>query len=278
MKAKSVPILMYHSISSGGAPRFRPFAVSPERFAEQMDYLAQTHYTPITVSQLAEVMAGAGEKLPDRPVVITFDDGLADFYAEALPVLRRRQFVATLYILTAYVGGASRWLKREGEAARPMLSWEQVVEVGASGIECGGHTHTHSQLDTLPEAAAYDEIFRCKEILEDHLGRRITSFAYPYGYYSETTRRLVQRAGYSSACAVKFAMSSTADDVFALSRLIVKAEANLDHFKGLLAHGDSAAVTVFRQARTAVWRVVRQRMAPQREMSQPEAVAMEKAR
>src|SRR5690349_566299 len=117
---------MYHSISERATWRFRAYTVTPTAFAEQMSYLARAGYEPITVSQDVELSKRGGTSLPARPVVLTFDDGYEDFYAAALPVLRRHGFVATLYVCTAYIGGTSQWLRWEREDERTMLSWDQL--------------------------------------------------------------------------------------------------------------------------------------------------------
>ena len=111
---KKVPILMYHSISDHASPRFKQFTVSPKSFAEHMAYLHQHKYTPITVTQFVTALWEKGSKLPRRPVVITFDDGFADFYTEDLPVLRQYGFPATLHVATAFINSTSRWLQHEG--------------------------------------------------------------------------------------------------------------------------------------------------------------------
>lgn len=228
----NLPILLYHSISEKVAPPFQKWAVHPKRFSEQLDFLRAEGYTPFTVSQLVE--AGTGGHLPERPVVVTFDDGFADFYTGALPLLKKHEFVATLFLTTDYIGKTSRWLAAEGEGHRPMLSWEQVSELDRCGVECGAHTRSHPQLDTLRRAQARDEIFGSKKALEDNLGKPALSFAYPHGYHSAATKKLVKQAGFSSACAVKHAMSNQTDDPFALARIIVEADTDLRTFKNLL--------------------------------------------
>src|SRR5436853_2185524 len=159
----NIPILMYHSISCRSEGNFRVFTVCPGLFAEHIKYLYEHGYTSLTVTQLVTLLYHNRQSLPKRPVVVTFDDGFADFFTDALPVLKRYNFVATLYITTAFVGGTSSWLWREKEATRPMLTWDQIVEINAQGIECGGHSHTHPQLDLLPLSAARREVVQSKE-------------------------------------------------------------------------------------------------------------------
>ncbi len=255
---KKVPILIYHSISCSTNRKFKQFTVSPELFAEHVAYLHRNKYTAITATQLVNALFQEGAALPEQPVVLTFDDGFADFYTEALPVLKQYGFVATLYVATAFINGTSRWLKREGEATRPMLTWDQLIEISTYGIECGAHSHSHPQLDILSRSAAQDEIVRSKSILEHQLGQEISSFAYPYGYYASTVRQQVREAGYTSACAVKHKMSSETSDPFALARLTVVAGTSSDALASLLTeHRSLDVLTMYKRARTPVWQLVR---------------------
>lgn len=234
---QNIPILMYHSISSYASPRFRPCIVSPEMFDEHLSYLEQYHYTPITVTQFVQAMARGGDGLPPLPVILTFDDGYADFYTIALPALQRHGFIATLYVVTAFVGGTSRWVQHMGEGMRPILTWDQLAEISASGIECAAHTHTHRPLDMLPPVIVRDEIVHSKELLEEHLGQQVSSFAYPYGYYSARVRQIVRAAGYVSACAIKRTMSSLHDDPYALARLAIKPDTDVHALATALSTG-----------------------------------------
>ena len=255
---KKIPILMYHSISEHATQKFRPFAVPPDMFASHMAYLRQHAYTPITVTQFVHTVAHGGTALSARPVVLTFDDGFADFFSEALPVLQQYNFTATLYIATGFMGSMSRWMHSEGEAKRPMLTWDQVSKISASGIECGGHSHWHRQLDTLPLAEARDEIVRCKRLLEDHLGQEVSSFAYPNGYHSTTVKQLVREAGYTSACAVGYAMSSATTDPFALLRLRMGVDTSVDALAELLTQPiPSIVTTIYKRCLASGWRLAR---------------------
>ncbi len=261
-----IPILMYHSLSSSATPGFRQFTVSPALFSEQMAYLHRCRYTPLTVTQFVNARSKGAFALAEHPVILTFDDGFADFFTDALPVLKQYNFTATLYITTAFIGGTSQWMRREKETIRRMLSWQQVREIAKNGIECGAHTHMHPQLDTLSAGAARYEMAHSKALLEDHLGQAVHSFAYPYGYQTARLRQLARETGFSSACAVKHAKSSITGDAFCLPRLMVRADASLDTFVALLEHGAAsplaAARAIYLRARTPAWQLVRRSFAP----------------
>ncbi len=247
---------MYHSVSEGAQPRFRKFTLSPASFAEQMAYLSQQRYTTLTVSEYIAAR-NTGAALPDPGVVLTFDDGFADFYTTALPILQQHRFVSTLYVATAFVNSTSRFLQREHETARRMLSWDQLKEIAGAGIECGAHSHRHEQLDVVPGDVARDEIVRSKKMLEEKLSRAVTSFAYPYGYYHPAIKRLVQAAGYTSACAVRYRLSPMSDDVFALSRLIVTVDTGLEQFIQIVKGRSPQLHPAYERTRAVAWRCLR---------------------
>ena len=83
---------MYRSISNAANARLKKYAANPQHFADQMQYLARNNPAPITVSYFAREVIGASRDLPKHPIVLTFDDGFADFYTNAFPVLRQSKF------------------------------------------------------------------------------------------------------------------------------------------------------------------------------------------
>jgi peptidoglycan/xylan/chitin deacetylase (PgdA/CDA1 family) len=221
-----------------------------------MRWLAEHDYCPVTISTLVSACA-AGAPLPSRTLAITFDDGLRDFLTEAMPVLQRYGFAATLYVVTGYIGKTNGWSRTLGEDGRPMLSWSELLAVSQLGIECGAHTHSHPQLDVLPPADAFAEIRRSKTTLEDHLGCMVRTFAYPHGYASGTTRQLVRQAGFTSACRVRHALSSTEEDPFALSRIIMTSDVRANDLGSLLA-GERLPIAPPRERLLTIgWRLAR---------------------
>jgi peptidoglycan/xylan/chitin deacetylase (PgdA/CDA1 family) len=246
---------MYHSIDTRCADAYRRWTVPPAIFARHMALLADGGHVPITVSQLIALREEA--TLPPRTVVITFDDGLRDFLTGAMPILQRHGFAATLYVVSGCVGQASTWLASVGEGGRAMLGWDELRAIAASGIEIGGHTHRHPQLDVLAPAAAREEIRRCRIVLEDGIGQPVRSFAYPHGYASATTQRLVREAGFTSACRVRHALSSINENRFALSRIVMTADTSELDFKRFL-EGRGLAVAPPRDRLVSTgWRLVR---------------------
>ncbi len=145
----AVPILMYHQIAAGQRSRL---AVTPAAFAAQLADLDAGGFTPVSAAALAAALAGGGPPLPARPVVLTFDDGYADFHAAALPLLASYGFTATLFVTTGWLRpAAGRAVSQPCPA--PALSWSQLAEAAAAGLEIAGHSHSHPQLDRVPAGA-----------------------------------------------------------------------------------------------------------------------------
>lgn len=249
-----LPVLLYHSVAEAVDSHFAQWAVGPEEFGAQMDLLAGEGYQALTVAELGERGWDRPRTMPDRAVAITFDDGFADFYTAAWPHLRRNGLTATVFVTTGYVGSTSAWLSRLGEGDRPLMSWAQVVEIAAAGIECGAHGHNHVQLDAVSPSLAHQEIERSRRALADTIGP-VGSFAYPHGYHSRRVRREVRAAGFTSACAVGDGLASGSDDRYAITRVIVRGGTSIETFARILE--GHAGKRGRRPLRRAAWRALR---------------------
>ena len=161
-------------------------------FAAQLDYLRGAGFTTMTAAELSARQATGIGPLPDRPIVLTFDDGYADFHSRAMPLLDRHGFTATLFVTTGW--GQDADLRRS--APGRMLTRTQLVEAAAAGVEIAAHTRSHPQLDQLPEHLVREELCTSKRWLEDEIGLAVPGLAYPFGYSSALGRQVAREAGY----------------------------------------------------------------------------------
>jgi peptidoglycan/xylan/chitin deacetylase (PgdA/CDA1 family) len=253
LRSHEVPVLMYHEIADATITESK-LAVAPEVFADHMAYLDDAGFTSITAGELARSLARGGAGLPERPVVVTFDDGYGDFYDLALPLLKQHGLVATVFQTTGWVGLTDK-VKR-------MLNWRELAEVAECGIEIGAHTYRHPQLDQLPEKAVREELYAPKSALEDKLGTAVPGIAYPFGYSNTMVRRVAREAGYTYGYSVGNALTTTGADTFALPRLTVKRSTSMDSFRRMVNGLDTVTLqrdrlltkgySVVRRARSSV--------------------------
>jgi peptidoglycan/xylan/chitin deacetylase (PgdA/CDA1 family) len=252
----AVPIAMYHSIAHTTNSRYARFALAPELLRDQLDALVDGGWHTLTVAEYAAARI-SGRPLPANSVALTFDDGFTDFVTVALPMLAERNLRATLYVPTGLVGDASRWMIHEGETDRPLLSWSQLAEVAAVGVEIGAHSHTHPQLDRLPLWRLAAELRRPRELLEDQLQVPVSTFAYPYGYRTAAVRRAVAEAGYLAACAVDDLPADAQDDRYELPRLTVAGGTTAESLMHRLAAPRTVAQTARARVKAPLWRSAR---------------------
>jgi peptidoglycan/xylan/chitin deacetylase (PgdA/CDA1 family) len=251
----TIPILLYHSVSTDPADWIAPYAVTPQDFAHHIELILNSGRTLMTASELSEVLYGR-TVLPPNPVLLTFDDGFADF-ENAAAIMADHSIPSTLYVTTGALRGRGPWPSEMAIPPARMLDWSQLAELAENHVEIGGHTHTHPQLDTLRTRALIEEIRRCKDLLEDQLGHEILSFAYPHGFHSARVVRAVEEAGYNSACAVMNALSSRYDRVLALARLTVRASTTPAQIAEWLAGRGAPVAPYPERFRTVAWRAYR---------------------
>jgi peptidoglycan/xylan/chitin deacetylase (PgdA/CDA1 family) len=252
-----VPVLLYHSVSDQPTGQFGPYTVSRAQLASHLDQVNHLGFSTRTVGQLVAQRA-AGIPLPARTAVITFDDGFADF-DNAWAELTQRGLVATLYVTAGTVGGRSEWLAPLGAEDMAMLSRSQLVNLAADGCEIGAHSMSHPQLDCLTRPAAAAEIRDSKDALEQALGRSVDTFAYPHGYHDRAVKDLVAAAGFSSAAAVRNALSPADDDPFALARVTVTADLGAEQVARVLTGRGAPVARPGERWRTRLWRQERRR-------------------
>lgn len=185
-----VPILTYHYIGNNPNPEDKArdnLSVAPDKFEEELAYLAANGYNAITFDTLYSALSGASPISP-KAVILSFDDGYMDFYYNAFPVLKRYNLHAVVFIPTGLMGGSY------------YLTWDQIKEMDASGlISFQSHSVNHSNLLSLTDEQLKYQLSASKQILQDQLGKGVNTFAYPYGISDQRTWAAVKAAGYVGA-------------------------------------------------------------------------------
>lgn len=255
-----VPILMYHRIADEASALMRRFTVTPREFDAQLALLRRGGFTPLTVSDWVSRCAPGGADqpaMPARPVVLTFDDGFTDFEQHALPLLRRHDAVATLYVVAGRVGQRSGWLPgRDADLA--LLDWNALARLQHAGIEIGSHGLTHRALDGLSEPDIARELTESRRLIGEQLGQMPDSVCYPFGFRDARVRRLARQAGYTSGCAVRYACATPQDDRYDIPRHIVPGGLPPADFDALL-HGHPPPLALWRnRARSHAGQLARQ--------------------
>ncbi|KPH98888.1 polysaccharide deacetylase [Actinobacteria bacterium OK074] len=252
MSEAAVPILMYHAVATDPGDATRALSVTPEAFAEQMALLRDLGCHPLDTADLADRWR-TGKPLPERPVLVTFDDGYEGVHRHALPVLAQHGFTATVFVATGWLRGAHD----TGGALDTMLDWEQVRALAAAGAEIGGHSHTHPQLDQLDDDTLRRELLRCRELVTAELGARPRSFAYPYGYSSRRVRRAVRAAGFEQSLAVGNDLARRRQGPYALRRVTVRRSTGIEEFARLVEGRDISRTFARDRVLTQGYAVVR---------------------
>jgi Polysaccharide deacetylase len=209
----TMAILTYHALDNSGCVLSTP----PRVFAEQMRIL---HELGVSVVPLRDVLcAFDGNATSKNLVAITFDDGFRSAFEYGLPVLQRYGFTATVFLVTDYCGKTNSWPGQPLRVMRrPLLHWVEVREMSEAGIAFGSHTRTHPDLRTVTRRDAEEEMIDSKKAIEDATGRSVKLFAYPYGAYNPTVKRVAQ-LHFSLACTTELDFAGMASDLLALKRI-----------------------------------------------------------
>lgn len=214
-KAHSVPVLMYHHVTpSGGA-----INASPKNFEDQLAWLARHGYASLTTDEFAAHLAG--EPVPEKSILITFDDGYLDNWVYAFPLLKKYGYKATIFLVTSWVNDGpvrpqmgqqplpdtpehAECERRigQGDSDSVILRWSEVKAMQESGlVEFHSHTHTHTRWDKSERAHEKNalmaqELEQSRQALLENLGAVSEHFCWPQGYFDADYVRLAQQAGF----------------------------------------------------------------------------------
>jgi len=224
----TVPIIGYHFLSSSERVRAfdddeLPYVLDARVFGEHLAGLQSAGRSSISLGEYT-----AGQELPPRPIVLTFDDGHASFTEIALELLAEYGRTATLFVLTDLIG-------------RPdYLTRGQLQELSRQGIEIGSHGCSHRPLTAMPVAEMREELTRSKSILEDITGSPVLTLALPHGFGSRAVEDAAKEVGYQAICTSRFGLNSVPCTGFSLNRIGIKNSLSWEALGKLMQPGSMA--------------------------------------
>ena len=205
-------ILFYHGILSKEddlskySPEDRVYLLKEEEFTKHLEYLHSEKWSTISVNQLLESLKNR-TSLPEKSLIISFDDGNQTDYTIALPLLEKFGFKATFFL-------TSDFIDKPGH-----LSKSQILRMSQGGMEFGSHGRTHQFLSTLDEKDLRLELQVSKKVLEEITGKKIDLLSLPGGYYSSKVKRMAQELGYKGICTSKFGLNDIYTNLLELKRI-----------------------------------------------------------
>lgn len=216
----TVPILMYHYVSDPppGADAIRlDLSAPPARFETHLAYLRQAGYETVTMRDLSLALAGQ-ITLPEKPVVISFDDGYRDNYQYAFPLLRQYGYTGIFFVFTQVIDTYNV----------DYLTWEMVQEMHQAGMEFGSHSYRHSDLSERDVDFLVYEILGSKEAIEERIGEPVRFLSYPAGWYDDLTIRVVESANFWGAVTTQWGHQQSYQNRFEMPRLRIRGSDTAD--------------------------------------------------
>ncbi|HEX5145518.1 MAG TPA: polysaccharide deacetylase family protein, partial [Conexibacter sp.] len=223
-----LPILMYHRVAPSGAEATRRWRLHPDQFEAQLRHLRDAGYRSLTFEQW-RAASDRRVTLPARSVLITFDDGYADFPAHALPLLRRYGFQATMFVVTDLVGASNAWDERVGERIE-LMDWPTLLGLREHGVELGSHSSAHRALVSLSAAELAIDLSRSRLRLQERTGEPVRTLCYPFGLNDVGVRAIAGACGFHHAVTTDEWQASFSDELLALPRLEVRGTESLEEF------------------------------------------------
>lgn len=228
-------VLMYHMISEHlpkNKSKFNRLRVKPNEFEKQLNWLSKNGFQSFTLSDLIDL-----EEVPEKSVVITFDDGYEDNFSKALPLLKKYGFKATIYIVLNRFDqnwATDKDLNQSSNElnSEKMLSNEQIKEMIDSGlIEIGSHTLDHVNLPKLSNEEKIRQIKESKEKIEEIFNITCNSFAYPFGFFDKDSVKIVEDFSYTNATTtVNGVFDKTKYSNFEIPRIMISGRQGLFSF------------------------------------------------
>lgn len=195
----NIPIILYHNLNPTVPGSM---TITPQKFEANLKLLQDHGFTFIPLKQAVEYLQGKRDTLPQRPVVLTADDGWESIYTYMYPITKKLNIPTTLFIYPASISSGNHY-----------LSWDQLKELQKSGLfDIQSHTYSHPNFKVAKrqlspstyEQFVQKELFTSKKILEDNIGVKVTLLAWPFGIYNDYLENEAKKAGYVMAFTIGY--------------------------------------------------------------------------
>jgi peptidoglycan/xylan/chitin deacetylase (PgdA/CDA1 family) len=237
-----LPVVLYHGVGHvSRQPPHEHLVVPTEKFEAQIRALARSGHTTIRINELLRWQR-EGVRLPAKPVLITFDDAFEETAEHAFPVLRRYGMTAIAFVITSLCLASGSF---EG---RRVMTREQIKYWAQRGIEFGSHTCTHADLSEADSLAIEREVFSSAREFEEIVGEPASTFAYPYGRWSESVRHMVAKV-YSAAFTCEEGLNLRTTDSRMMRRTMVNPKDTVPEFLARLRYGRNPFGALFKPYR-----------------------------
>ncbi|TGE31764.1 polysaccharide deacetylase family protein [Desulfosporosinus sp. Sb-LF] len=213
---EGVPVLMYHSISTIPG---NSLGVPVKQFTEEIEWLHQQNYHSLSLEEFNQALTNKAP-IPEKPILLTFDDGYEDNYSSAWPILHQNGYRATFFIVTNSVGPG-------------MMNWDQINDLASQGNSIGSHTVHHLDLSKLSSKQQENELSISKQELVNHLDISVQALCFPSGRYNKTTPKLMSKLGYKLGFTTHPGKVHLSDDLSTLKRIRISGGMPLASFQKL---------------------------------------------
>lgn len=218
INSKGIPVLYYHSVRP---TEDNELIISPEKLKEQLEFLKSEGYKSLSLQEFSDYILN-NAPVPEKSVLITFDDGYMDNYDNAFPVLKELNMKAVIFCITFKLDGSY------------YLSNDAIKEMTDYGIDIQSHTVNHDDLSSLNYQDTLTTLKNSKESLESITNSKIYAIAYPFGKFNDSTFDAAKSAGYTLGFITNTGLAKPSDDPLKLKRIYISSEYNLDTFEKLL--------------------------------------------
>lgn len=215
---RGIPVLYYHSVNDTVD---NEVTISPELLKKQLEYIKYQGYITLSMNEVENYIL-YNQPIPEKSILITFDDGYMDNYYKAYPILKELNMKATIFCITSELDGSY------------YLSEEALKEMSQNNIDIESHTVNHLHLNKLTYDEQLKEMSGSKTKLENITGKKVTSIAFPFGDYNEDSVKAAKNAGYSIAFTTNKGFADRDDNPLELNRIYVNSYYDMNTFISIL--------------------------------------------